>query len=76
MAAVAVMSGALVTGGALAGGAAASADVGTKMYIEYGPFGSYEVCEIDRILHDKPTTPCTLMWDRRHPLGFYYGEYS
>jgi hypothetical protein len=76
IAAAVVMSGALVTGGLVAAASPASADVGVQMYIQWGPFNSYDACEIHRRFNDNPTTPCEFYWDDRHPIGYYYGEYS
>jgi hypothetical protein len=73
IAAVAVLTGALVTGGLAA---PASADVNIQMYIEYGPFSSSDECEIHRYFNPQPATPCNFQWDDRHPIGWYYGVYS
>jgi hypothetical protein len=77
----AAVTGAIAIGGliagapanAAAGGSAAAGSVAPAMYEEVGPFRSYDGCEISRHLDDRWTSACTFEWDRRHPMGWYYG---
>jgi len=76
-AAGAVLAGVL-TVGALAGVAPASAAGGgtaTPMaYLEYGPYGSLEICDIVRTLHGPPTSACVWkFYDWAH-YGWYFGS--
>lgn len=71
----AVLAGVLgVTGLAAAGPASAADGPSPMVWLQYGPFGSLEACDIARALHGPETSQCVWHFYNWKTYGWYFGS--